>query len=49
MVEKKNERLKAKGRAIITARPDAKSNPKREASWGLGDQVPKKVCSEKFC
>jgi hypothetical protein len=48
MVEKQNEKLKANGKAS-TAHPDAKSNPKRKASGGLGDQVPKKGCSEKFC
>jgi hypothetical protein len=48
MVGKQSERLKAKGKASI-AYPDAKSNPKRKASGGLGDQVSKKVCSEKFC
>jgi hypothetical protein len=48
MVEKQNERLNAKGKAS-TACPDAKSNPKRKASGGSGDQVPKKVCNEKFC
>jgi hypothetical protein len=45
---KQSERLKAKGKAS-TAYPDAKSNPKRKASGGSGDQVSKKVCSEKFC
>jgi hypothetical protein len=33
MVEKQNKKLKAKGK-IATARPEAKSNPKREASGG---------------
>jgi hypothetical protein len=49
MVEKKhNEKLKANGKAA-TARHEAKSNPKRKASGGPTGQVPKKVCSEKFC
>ncbi len=34
MVEKHNEKLKAKGKAA-TARPKAKSNPKSKASGGL--------------
>jgi hypothetical protein len=34
MVEKHNEKLKAKGKAA-TARPKAKSNPKHKASGGL--------------
>jgi hypothetical protein len=33
----------------LRANPDAKSNPKRKASGGLGDRIPKKVCSAKFC
>ncbi len=48
MVEKQYEKLRAKGKAA-TAHPDAKSNPKRKASGGLSDQVPKKACSERFC
>jgi hypothetical protein len=48
MVEKHNKKVKAKGKAA-TARPEAKSNPKRKASGGLTGQVPKKGCSEKFC
>ncbi len=48
MVEKQNEKLKAKGKAII-AQPYAKINPKRKAYGGSSDQVPKKGCSEKFC
>jgi hypothetical protein len=48
MVGKQSERLKAKVKAS-TAHPDAKSNPKRKASGGPGDQVPKKVCNENFC
>ncbi len=48
MVEKHNEKLKAKGMAS-TARSKAKSNPKRKASRGLTGQVHKKGCSEKFC
>jgi hypothetical protein len=41
MVEKQNERLTEKGKAS-TACPDAKSNcPKRKASGGSSDQVPK--------
>jgi hypothetical protein len=48
MVEKKNEKLKAKGK-YSTACPAAKSNPKRKAFGGLSNQVPKKACSEKFC
>ena len=42
MVEKQNENLKAKGKAS-TARPEAKSNPKRKASVGSSDRVPKKA------
>jgi hypothetical protein len=48
MVEKQQERLKAKGKAV-TARPKAKSNPKRKASGGSTGQVPKKGHYEKFC
>jgi hypothetical protein len=48
MVEKHNEKLKAKGKAA-TAWPKAKSNLKRKASGGLTGRVPKKGCSEKFC
>jgi hypothetical protein len=48
MVQKQQERLKAKGKAA-TARPEAKTNPKQKASGGLTGQVPKKGCSEKFC
>jgi hypothetical protein len=48
MVEKPNEKLKAKGRAR-TARPEAKSNPKGKVSGGPTGQVPYKGCSEKFC
>jgi hypothetical protein len=48
MVEKHNKKLKAKGKAA-SARPEAKSNPKRKASGGPTGQVPKKGCSEKFC
>jgi hypothetical protein len=48
MIEKFNEKLKAKGKATI-ARSDVKSNPKRKVSGGLSDQVPKKIHSEKFC
>jgi hypothetical protein len=33
MVEKQQERLKAKGKAV-TAQPEAKSNPKQKASGG---------------
>ncbi len=48
MIVKQNERFKAKGEAS-TARPDAKSNPKRKAPGGLGHWVPKKAHSEKIC
>jgi hypothetical protein len=47
MVEKHNEKLKAKGKAS-TSWSEAKSNLKRKASEGLTGQVPKKGCSEKF-
>jgi hypothetical protein len=47
MVEKHNEKLKAKGKAS-TDPPDAKSNLKRNTSGGSGDQVLKKAHSEKF-
>ncbi len=48
IVEKQHEKLKAKGKATA-AHPDAKSSPKRKVSGGSSDQVPKKVCIEKFC
>ncbi len=48
MVEKLNEKLRAKGKAT-SAHPEAKSNPKRKASGGPSNQVPKKAHSEKFC
>ncbi len=48
MVEKQNKKLKVKGKAS-TPRSKAKSNPKRKASGGPTDQVPKKGRSEKFC
>jgi hypothetical protein len=48
MVEKQNKKLKAKDKAS-TARPDAKSNPKRKVSGGLSDRVTMMACSEKFC
>jgi hypothetical protein len=48
MVEKQNEKLKAKGKATA-ASPDTKSSPKRNTSGGSSDQIPKKACSEKFC
>jgi hypothetical protein len=48
MVEKQNEKLKAKGKAA-SAYPEAKSNPMRKASGGLTGQAPKKGHSEKFC
>jgi hypothetical protein len=48
MVEKQNEKLKAKGKAT-PAHPDANSSPKRKASGGSSEQVSKKACSEKFC
>jgi hypothetical protein len=48
MVEKHNEKLKAKGNAS-TARSEAKSNPKHKASGGPTGRVPKKGRSEKFC
>jgi hypothetical protein len=47
MVEKSNKKLKAKGKAT-TARPRAKSNPKRKASGGSSDQVLMKARSEKI-
>jgi hypothetical protein len=48
MVEKQNEKLKAKSKAK-SAHPEAKSNPKRKTTGGSSDQVPKKACIEKFC
>ncbi len=48
MVEKQQEKLKAKGKAA-TAQPEAKSNPKWKASGGSTGWVPKKGRSEKFC
>ncbi len=48
MVEKQQEKLKAKGKAATT-RPKAKINPKHKVSGGLIGWVPKKGCSEKFC
>jgi hypothetical protein len=48
MAEKQDKTLKAKGKAS-TAHPNAKSDPKRKASRGSSDQVPKKACSEKIC
>jgi hypothetical protein len=36
MVEKQNEKLKAKGKATVAC-PDAKSSCKRKASGGLND------------
>jgi hypothetical protein len=48
MVEKQQEKLKAKGKAA-TARPETKSNPKQKASGGPTGQVPKKGRNEKFC
>ncbi len=48
MVEKHNEKLKAKSKAA-TARPEAKGNPKRKASGGPTGRVPKKGYSENFC
>ncbi len=48
MVEKHNKNLKAKNKAS-TARPKAKSNPKRKASGGPTGWVPNKSHSEKFC
>jgi hypothetical protein len=47
MVEKHNEKLKAKGKAG-TAPSEAKSNPKRKTSGGPTGRVPKKDCSEKY-
>ncbi len=41
MVEKQQEKLKAKGKSA-TARPEAKGNPKHKASGGPTGQVPKK-------
>jgi hypothetical protein len=48
MVEKQQEKLKAKGKAA-TARPEAKGYPKRKGSGGLTTQFLKKGPSEKFC
>ncbi len=48
MVKKQNEKLKAKGKATPD-HPDTKSSPKRKASGGSSEQVPKKAHSEKFC
>jgi hypothetical protein len=48
MVEEQNEKLKAKDKAA-TAQPEAKGNPKCNASGGATGQVRKKGCSEKFC
>jgi hypothetical protein len=48
MVEKQQEKLKVKGKAA-TARPEAKSNPKRKVSGCSTGGSPKKGCSEKFC
>jgi hypothetical protein len=48
MVEKQQEKLKAKGKAA-TAWPEAKGNPTCKASGGPTGQVPKKGHSEKFC
>jgi hypothetical protein len=48
MIEKHNEKLKAKGKAS-KARSKAKSNLKHKASGGPTGQVPKKDRSEKFC
>jgi hypothetical protein len=48
MVEKQNEKLKAKVKATA-AHPDAKSWLKRKAFGGSSDQVHKKAHSEKFC
>jgi hypothetical protein len=48
MVEKHQEKLKAKGKAA-TARPEAKGNPKCKASRSPTGQVPKTGHSEKFC
>ncbi len=50
MVEKQQEKLKAKGKTAI-ARPEAKSksNPKQKASEGPTGGVPKKSHIENFC
>jgi hypothetical protein len=48
MVEKHNEKLKAKGKAS-TAQSKAKINIKRKVSRGRTGGVPEKGCSEKFC
>jgi hypothetical protein len=48
MVEKHNEKLKAKSKAS-TARSEAKTNPTCKVSGGLTGWVPKKSCNEKFC
>jgi hypothetical protein len=48
MVEKQNEKLKAKDKAA-TAWPEAKGNPKCKAPGGPTGRVPKKGCSEKLC
>jgi hypothetical protein len=47
MVEKQQERLKAKGKAA-TARLEDKYNPKQKASGGLTGRVSKKGHSKKF-
>jgi hypothetical protein len=46
MVEKQNEKLKAKGKAT-SAHPEAKSNPKRKASRGPTGRDPKKGCRQR--
>jgi hypothetical protein len=48
MVEKHSQKLKVKDKGG-TAPSEAKSNPKRKASEGPTDWVPKKGHSEKFC
>ena len=48
MNEKRTESAKARGRDG-TALAGAKSNPKKRASAGSTEQVPKKVKSAKFC
>ncbi len=48
MLEKQQEKLKAKGKAA-KACPEAKGYPKRKASGGPTGWVPKMGCSEKFC
>ena len=49
MIEKYNEKLKAKVKATM-ARADGRGKPKKGTSGrGSSDQVPKKAHTEKFC